>query len=250
MMRTLTALTLLLASTAVWAGDDTKTEASKSEAPKAAATAPAEVKASEAKTGEAKSTGVSAAGVEKLMEGYSYEPKDIDIVYGDDKATITVVEYASLSCPHCQAFYKDVFPLLQKNYIDTGKIKLVFRNFPLNQPAMDAGQMVLCADKESRATFMKVLFSTQEKWAYDVNYREAIAGIAALGGMERKKFDACMANKELQDKILLGYQEARTNFKVVSTPTIFIANDMLKGSHSYEMVSKAIDEALSAHVKK
>jgi len=160
------------------------------------------------------------------------------------------VEYASYSCSHCGQFYREVFPTLQKDYIDTGKLRLVFRSFPLNQPALEAAQMVHCAPKESRQTYVKVLFNTQDKWAYDVSYKESLAGIAVLGGMERTKFDACLADKDVQSAVLLVYQEAQATFKVDATPTLYLNNEILKGDHSLAAVTRAIDKALATPAKK
>jgi protein-disulfide isomerase len=140
--------------------------------------------------------------------------------------------------------------LLQKQYIETGKVKLVYRNFPLNQPAMEAAQMVQCADKDTRPIYLKVLFTTQEKWAYDASFREALAGIAVLGGMERTKFDECIANKDIQSDVLLVYQEAREKFRATSTPALFLGDGIIKGNTSFATVSKALDEALAALPKK
>lgn len=181
---------------------------------------------------------------EKKFDGFVYEPKDSDLVFGKDNAPVVMVEYASLSCPHCAKFYKENFHELEKKYFEPGKVKLVYRDYPLNQPALEAAQMVHCAKKEMHSNYLKVLFSTQEKWAYDVNYHESLAGIAALGGMDRKTFDTCIANKDIQSAILLTYQEARGKFGVTSTPSIYINGTQLKGSHSLDSVVKALETEL------
>lgn len=242
MIRLISALTAVLLSTSALAET---AEAPKVETPKAEA-----AKADAAKTDA--TTGAQAAASKEVvpLKEFTYVPKDSDVVFGKEDAPVTLVEYASLSCPHCAAFYIDVFPELKRKYIDTGKVKLVYRNFPLNQPAMEAAQMLACADKESRATYIKVLFTTQPKWAYDVNYHESLAGIAVLGGMDRKKFDDCIANKDGQTNILLIYQEAKDTFKVSSTPTLFVGSEQIKGNHSVASVSKALDAALAAAAKK
>lgn len=233
MVRTATTLSiLLLASVAIAQTPEAPAEA----APKAKTAAPA--------------PDAATPPAEASMKAFAYAPKDTDLVYGKADAPVTMVEYASLSCPHCAAFYKEVFPELKKRYIDTGKVKLVYRNYPLNQPALEAAQMVLCADKDAQPTYIKVLFTTQDKWAYDANFHESLAGIAVLGGMDRKKYDECMADKKKQSSILLTYQEARDNYKITSTPTIFIGSDLLKGSHNLESVSKMIEDALAAAPKK
>jgi protein-disulfide isomerase len=249
MIRTLATLGFLLVSTtSVWAEDPAAAEVKKVVKPAAemvkkdSATAKSDTKGADTK--DAKKAEAETAGV------FAYVPKESDIVYGKDDAPLTIVEYASYSCSHCGAFYKDVFPLLQKEYIDTGKLKLVFRSFPLNQPALEAAQMVQCADKSNRATYVKVLFNTQEKWAYDANFRESLAGIAVLGGMERSKFDECIASKDVQNNVLVAYQEAQAQFKVDSTPTIFLNNEIIKGDHSIDIMRRALEKALLGTAKK
>lgn len=228
MIRTFAVALSLLVSTAALA-EEAKTDA----AAKPAAAAP---------------TAAPAATVE--AKTFVYEPKDTDVVYGSDNAPLTLVEYASLSCSHCSAFYREVFPELKTKYIDTGKVKLVYRNYPLNQPALEAAQMVQCADKDARPAYLKVLFNTQEKWAYDSTFRESLAGIAVLGGMDRKKFDECLKNNDIQAAILLVYQEARDAYKVTSTPSLFLGSQQIKGNHNFASVSKALDDALAAAPKK
>ncbi len=237
MIRTLATLSFLLASTtSVWAETAEKHADKAAEKPAEAA---AKAEGKDAKSGEIATLGA-----------FKYEPKDSDVVYGKDDAPLTLVEYASYSCSHCGQFYKEVFPTLQKDYIDTGKLRLVFRSFPLNQPALDASHMVYCAEPGQRQSYVKVLFNTQDKWAYDVSYREALAGIAVLGGMERSKFDACLANKDVQSAVLLVYQEAQAQFKVTATPTLYLNNEIIKGDHSLAAVTRAIDKALGTPLKK
>lgn len=238
MIRTLTVLSALLLSTSAFAEGETP-----------AAAAPATDAAAKAAPAAPAQAATPAPEAATLAE-FTYVPKESDIVFGKPDAPVTLVEYASLSCSHCAAFYKEVFPDLQKYYLDTGRAKLVYRHYPLNQPALDAAQMVQCADKDARKAYIKVLFTTQDKWAYDAGYREALAGIAVLGGMDRKKFDECLANKDLQSSILLTYQEAKDSYNVSSTPTLFLDNEMVKGNHSYDSISLAIDKALNAKRKK
>lgn len=242
-------LAVLLASTSGLALAAEKTAEKTAEKPAAEAGAVAKEAEKKPESAQPAASEKPPAEIAKLGE-FKYEPKDSDIVYGSKDAPLTMVEYASFSCSHCSAFYRDVFPEIQKNYIDTGKLKMVFRSFPLNQPALDAAKMVSCADNSLRPTYVKVLFNTQDKWAYDVSFRESLAGIAVLGGMERKKFDECLASKEVENSVLLTYQEAQAQFKVTSTPTLFLGNEIVKGDHSFDTVRRALDKALAALPKK
>jgi protein-disulfide isomerase len=181
---------------------------------------------------------------------FVYTPKPTDIVIGKEKAPVVIVEYASLSCPHCAHFFVNSLPTLTTRYIDTGKAKLLYRHYPLNEPALKAAELVQCADPDRRHAFLDVLFSTQGKWAYDANFKESLATTAVLGGIARAKFDACMNDKELEKSILEVTTEAQDDFKVSSTPTFFINNKKEEGDHSAESLGKEIDSALAKTAKK
>jgi protein-disulfide isomerase len=176
---------------------------------------------------------------------FVYIPKPSDVVYGKDNAPVVMVEYASLSCPHCAHFYTDALPDLTKKYIDTGKVKLVYRNYPLNDPALKAAELVQCAPADQRHTFIKVLFTTQQKWAYDNNYRDSLGNIAALGGIDRESFETCMRNKKLEKSIGAVEMEAENDYKIHSTPSFFINGALHNGPHDAPSLSKDIDAALA-----
>ena len=181
---------------------------------------------------------------------FVYTPKPTDTVYGKENAPVTIVEYASLSCPHCSHFFTKILPSLDKKYIETGQVKLVYRDFPLNDPALKAAALVQCADKDRREAFIKVLFSTQDKWAFGGNVTDALTSIAQLGGMSLAAFEACMADKELQKTILEVEKEAGDEFKITSTPTFFINNKLHSGDHEIPTMIMAIDAALAQSAKK
>lgn len=177
---------------------------------------------------------------------FVYKPADMDIVTGKDSAPVVLVEYASLSCPHCAHFFTTVLPELTTKYIDTGKVKLVYRHYPLNDPALKAAELVQCAEPDRRHTFVKVLFTTQMKWAYDASYRDSLSNIAALGGMDRLKFESCMNDKSIEKSVLSVAKEASDDYKINSTPSFFINNKPYKDNHDVASMSKAIDAALAA----
>jgi len=181
----------------------------------------------------------------KIAKPFVYTAKPTDIVIGKAEAPVTIVEYASLSCPHCADFYNNVMPKLTEKYIDTGKVKLVYRDYPLNEPALKAAAVVQCAEPERRHSFIKVLFSTQDKWGRGGDYKDALASIAALGGVPRDVFDKCFADKALETRILEVEKDAEDNYNVSSTPTFFINGKLHKTDHELESMSKDIDEALA-----
>jgi protein-disulfide isomerase len=163
-----------------------------------------------------------------------------DVVLGNAKAPVTIIEYASLSCPHCAHFHRDIMPELQKRYIDTGKAKFVFRHFPFNAPALRGSQLVVCSGKAKYYTFLKVLFKTQDTWAFSQNFLESLEGIAKLGGISKERFDACMADKQIEDRIVKERKDAETLYGVQSTPTVFVNGTVIPGVPTLEAIAKAI----------
>lgn len=173
-------------------------------------------------------------------------PKPTDIILGDSNALVTVVEYNSLSCTHCAHFHADVLPALQKQFITTGKVKLVLRHFPLNEPALKAAEIVECAGLNGldRANFMKVFFNLQQQWAFGESFTQDLKQIALVGGIDSAAFDSCMGDKTLETRILQGRKDAGDVLGVNSTPSFFINGARYTGAPSVEGLSQAISAAL------
>ena len=155
-------------------------------------------------------------------------------VLGDPAAPITIVEYASLTCPHCRSFHQDVLPALKEAYIDTGKAKLVFRDFPLDGLALRASMMARCAPADRYFKYIDALFRSQSSWATNANPLVALARVGKLGGMNQVDFDACMQNEALFDGILRSRQVAAVEFSVNSTPTFIINGEKMTQRPSFE----------------
>lgn len=174
-----------------------------------------------------------------------------DIVYGDKNAPITMIEYASLSCPHCAAFYSDGFPKLKEEFIATGKVKFVYRDYPLNQPALVAGMLALCqvkdkvADAEKYYNFIKVLFKTQDSWAFAEDFALKLETIAKLDGMSAEKFTKCIKDSKTQDLILKSRMAATKDLQIQSTPTFFVGNEMVSGYGGYGDLKSVIEKKLA-----
>lgn len=151
-------------------------------------------------------------------------PKPTDIILGDNNAIVTMVEYSSLSCPHCAHFHEGILPALQKEYITPGKVKIIMRYFPLNEPALKASMVVECAGRNGlkRENFIKVLFDMQEQWALGEDFLKNLKQIALVGGLDSAAFDSCIADKDLENRILAMRQEAEEKLGVASTPSFFI----------------------------
>lgn len=177
-----------------------------------------------------------------VIERDALKAKPTDIILGDVNALITMVEYSSLSCPHCAHFHADVLPKLEKEFIETGKIKLVMRHFPLNESALRGAQIVECAD--NRENFLKVLFNMQTQWAFSDKFLEDLRKIALVGGMDSAGFDSCIADKELENRLIAGRQEASEKLHINSTPTFFINGLKYEGEPTTEGFRTAITTAL------
>jgi len=177
---------------------------------------------------------------------------DSELVYGDKKAPIVMIEYASFSCPHCAMFYREAFEKLKSEYINTGKVQFIYRDFPLNQQALTASMISSCRaddEKEEKTEkhygFIKALFKTQDVWAFDQKYIEKLESVAKLDGMSSDRFKSCIEDQKLQNKILQSRMEAAKSLQLRSTPTFFINNEASEGYVDYLTLKKLIDKKLS-----
>ncbi len=169
--------------------------------------------------------------------------KPSDLQYGNPKARVRIVEYASLSCPHCASFYEEVMPKLKEAYLDGGKIAFTFRHFPLNAPAMKAAMAVACAADENKHALLEEFFNTQRDWAFDSEYLNNIAKIASKHGLDAKALELCFANTKVEDTILATRQNAEQKLNVASTPTFFVNGKRIAGAVSFEALEEAIKNA-------
>lgn len=165
-----------------------------------------------------------------------------EMALGPEDAKVTVIEYASASCPHCANFYKTTFQDLKKEYIDTGKIRFVFREFPHNQPALAAFMVARCAPKDKYFPMVDMFFEQQEKWL--AAPRDELFKIAQLAGFTQESFDACLKNEEVA-KGIISVRDQAEGFGVTGIPTFFINGELLKGDTSIEEFRKVIDPLLA-----
>ena len=178
---------------------------------------------------------VSNPDVEKMMT-----PRFI----GSPTAPVKVVEYASLGCGHCAAFHKDMLPAFKEKFVDTGRVQLTFKEFPLNAPALDATMILRCIPDDKYMSFMDLLFTEQENWAYKEDYKAPLRQYAKLAGMSDAQFDSCLDNKNLKERIVADTKLASDKYKVASTPS-FVVNDGAKlvvGHQPLEFFEKTFDE--------
>jgi protein-disulfide isomerase len=169
-----------------------------------------------------------------------------DIVLGKEDAPVTVVEYASMTCPHCAAFSKTTFPELKTKYIDTGKVRFVFREFPLDDLAAAAAMLARCIDKtngEKAVAVIEVLFNSQDKWAVR-NPLPQLQQITKQAGLSQQAFDECLKDQTLYNNILAMRERGSKEYKVESTPTLFVNGKMIKGGVELNELAKLIDPLL------
>jgi protein-disulfide isomerase len=169
-----------------------------------------------------------------------------DLVLGSDKAPVTIVEYASMTCPHCAHFAEKTFPELKKKYIDTGKVRYILREFPLDSLAAAAFMLARCAgetDKNKYYALVDTLFRKQTTWAVQQPI-PPLQAIAKQVGFTDASFKACLTNQKLLDDIEKVRQRAIDKFKVHSTPTFFINGSVHEGALSFDEMAKIIDPYL------
>ena len=163
---------------------------------------------------------------------------------GDANAPVTIIEYSSLTCPHCAQFHAKTLPELKKRYLDTGKVRLVLRDFPLDQMALKAAVIAHCAGPERRPQFIDVFFAQQASWSRANDPVQALKQLAQLGGLSAAKADACLADKSLEDAVLQARLEGQQKFDISSTPTFIIGGKAYPGDQSIEQVAAIVDPLL------
>ena len=159
----------------------------------------------------------------------------------DEGAKVTIVEYASATCPHCAAYHKDAWKKLKAEYVDTKKIRYIFREFPTNDAALAAFMVARAAPKESYFPLMDVLFETLETWAQ--NPAEGLFNIARQAGFTQAKFDETLKNEALARGIM-EIRDGGVKFGVEGTPTFFINGEKFEGERTFEAFKAAIDPLL------
>jgi protein-disulfide isomerase len=162
-----------------------------------------------------------------------------DVVMGSPTAPVTIIEYASMTCPHCAHFAVETFPKLKEKYIDTGKVKYIMREYPLDPLAGAAFMLARCAGPDKYYPMIETLFAEQRKWAVREPLPPLLA-IARQAGFTQQSFDACMADKDLLNKIQQVRNRGQQKFKVEATPTFYINGERYSGALSIEDLDKYI----------
>jgi len=185
-----------------------------------------------------------------INPSYSNSALDInenDFVIGDENAPVTIIEYASLSCSHCASFHNDTLEPLKKEYIDTGKVRFVFRDFPFNYPALLGSMVLRCIPNDVRYEYMNALFQLQKSWVNKENAKttQELYKIMQSGGMTKSEFDECISNTNIENEILQGLIAAQNEFKIQSTPSFIINGKLIEGNKSIKDFRQIIDKIIS-----
>jgi protein-disulfide isomerase len=171
-----------------------------------------------------------------------------DMALGPANAPVTITEFASMTCPHCAAFNAEVFPKIKSEYIDTGKIRYVFREFPLDIKAAAGSMLARCIAKDDAGKYFAVidlLFKQQNDWVIK-NTTETLTRIGKQAGLTQQAVEDCLKDQALLDKIAADQKYAAEVLKVDSTPTFFINGEKIKGETSFEEFAKKINPLLKS----
>ena len=180
--------------------------------------------------------------VEELMKTQGLT----DMALGPADAKVTVVEYASLTCGHCGRFHKTVFPKVKEKYIDTGKIRFIIREVPLDNLAAAASMLTRCAGDDKAYPLVETLFNRQEDWAYvKGNPVPALFEISKQAGFTKEKFDTCLKDQKLLEKLTAQRTRAADVFGVNATPTVFVNGKRLSGGVGFKQFEEAIEPLLA-----
>lgn len=240
----------------VASADTTKSDAAPAAEDKDVAAKPVAAEGDDAKADDTAKTAPDAAPVSDTAKANESllapsAATDIDMnnalaerSLGDKDAPVKIIEYASMTCPHCARFSNDVFAQLKSTLIDTGKVYFIYRDYPLDTTALKAAMMARCADRSKYFDLVEVIFKNQEHW---IKSNDPVAGLKQLGalaGMDEATINSCMNNAELQNELLRRMQEGSNKYKVNATPT-FVFNDgaeFISGDQSLEDFQKVIDK--------
>ncbi len=187
--------------------------------------------------------GPSEVSVDELMKASDLP----DLTLGSADAKVTIVEYASMTCPHCAHFENDVFDNLKKKYIDSGKVRFVYREFPLDNLAAAVSMLARCAGGDKTFPLIQTFYAKQADWAFTQgNPVPKLFDIAKQAGFTQESFDKCLTDQKLLDQITAQRTRASDTFGVNATPTFFINGKKLQETPTLEAFDKVIEPLLAA----
>ena len=169
------------------------------------------------------------------------------VVLGVDGAPINIKVFSSLTCPHCANFHKEVIPKINKNYVVSGKVQIIFIDFPLDQMAFNASKLLHCLNQEKQIKFLDIVYETQNQWTSGTNADEINNNLQQIGkslGINSLQYNKCLNDEAISDKILNGRIDGQKKYSIDSTPTIIINEKKFKGSTSFKNIKKEIEKLI------
>ena len=192
---------------------------------------------------------VSSAGFALAPSGRARADKgevfEDDRILGPADAPVTIIEYSSLTCPHCASFHATTYKKVKAEWIDQGKARFVHRHFPLDRLALRASLLANCLDGQQHFAMLDTLFSNQQRWARAEQPLAVLAGMARLAGIDEARFEACVTDEAEIDRILERAQDGQDTYDVNSTPTLIVNGTKVEGSLEYERFAKILEDAAS-----
>ena len=169
------------------------------------------------------------------------------VAIGSYDAIVKIKIFSSLTCPHCANFHIKVVPKIIKEYVESGKVQLIFIDFPLDLAAFNASKLLHCIDQKKQISFLDIVYDTQSNWANGSNIEDInnnLKKIAKNLGISPEQFDKCLIDEDISDKILNNRIEANQKYSINSTPTIVINEKKLEGSASFKNIKKKIEKII------
>lgn len=236
------------------AAEGTQTAANQSAQTSQSGQAQSQAQSTQAQSTQAQSTKSQSAQAGTQSSGGIAIPEDVpalpggmtEMVMGDPDAPVTMVEFASMTCSHCRAFHMNKLPELKKKYIDTGKLRYILRDFPLDGLALRASMAARCAGPDQYFAYVDRIFQRQGQWRRAEDPIQGLAKIFKLGGMSQSEFDACLKNKELGQNIVQASQTASKALSIKATPSFWLAGQTFSGNQPMDKFVSIIENALPA----
>lgn len=169
------------------------------------------------------------------------------VTLGSNDAKVKIKIFSSLTCPHCASFHTKVVSKIKKNYVDTGKVQLIFVDFPLDQAAFNASKLLHCLDQKKQIAFLDIIYEKQEVWTVGSTINEINDNLKKIVkdlGINSSHFDKCLNNEVISDKILNGRINGQQKYSINSTPTIVINEKKLDGSVNFKNIKKKIEKII------
>ena len=166
---------------------------------------------------------------------------------GKDDAPVEIKIYSSLTCPHCANFHINILPKIKAKYVDAGKVKLIFIDFPLDELAFNASKLLHCVDTKNQISYLNIIYETQSEWTLGTSISEIndnLRNIVQNFGINQEKFDRCLNNQKVEDKILEGRIYGMKRYSIESTPTIIINDKKLNTAASFKNIERKIEKLI------